>query len=63
MEVFNIISGICSIIGLAVTIFATSKVVKISQHISSKQNAIEKNKMRDNNTIVGGNFNGTPHKR
>lgn len=63
MEVFNVISGVCSIVGLALAIFATSKVVKISKHISLKENTIEKNKMKDNNTIVGGNFNGTLHKK
>ena len=34
MEVFNIISGVCSIVGLAVSFFTASKVVKISQNIN-----------------------------
>ena len=54
MEVFNIISGICSIIGLALSIFATTKVIKIE-----KNNIIQKNKMTgNNNSIIGGNSNG-----
>lgn len=30
MEVFNIVSGICSIVGLLVSLFTASKVIKIS---------------------------------
>lgn len=35
MDLFNIISGVCSIVGLAVSLFTASKVVKISQNISA----------------------------
>lgn len=31
MELFNIISGVCSIAGLLVSVFTASKVIKISQ--------------------------------
>jgi len=31
MEVFNIISGVCSIVGLLVSLFTAGKVVKISK--------------------------------
>ncbi len=34
VEVFNIICGVCSIAGLLVSVFAASKVVKISQAIN-----------------------------
>ncbi len=34
MEVFNIISGVCSIIGLVVSLFTAGKVLKISQSIN-----------------------------
>ncbi len=34
MELFNIISGVCSIIGLAVSLFTASKIIKISQSIN-----------------------------
>lgn len=34
MEVFNIICGVCSIVGLLVSIFTASKVLKISQTIN-----------------------------
>ena len=34
MEVFNIISGVCSIVGLAVSLFTASKVVKMIQNIN-----------------------------
>lgn len=33
MELFNIISGVCSIIGLAVSLFTASKVIKMSFEI------------------------------
>lgn len=31
MEIFNIICGICSIVGLLVSLFTASKVIKISK--------------------------------
>ncbi len=34
MELFNIISGVCSIVGLAVSLFTAGKVIKISQSIN-----------------------------
>lgn len=34
MEAFNIISGVCSIVGLAVSLFTASKVVKMIQSIN-----------------------------
>lgn len=33
MEVFNIISGICSIAGLMVSVFTAGKVIKVSNKI------------------------------
>ncbi|WP_053957461.1 hypothetical protein [Inediibacterium massiliense] len=62
MKIFNFISGMCSIVSLAASIFAVSKVVKINQQISTKENIIQKNKMHDRNIIIGGNFDGTRHK-
>ncbi|MBB6214543.1 hypothetical protein HNQ80_000626 [Anaerosolibacter carboniphilus] len=62
MEVFNFISGLCSIVGLGVSIFAASKVIKIHQQISTKETIIHKNKMRDGNTVIGGDFYGSQHK-
>ena len=35
MELFNIICGVCSIVGLLVSIFTASKVVKIAQTFNS----------------------------
>lgn len=35
MEVFNVISGVCSIVGLSVSLFTASKVIKITQNINS----------------------------
>ncbi len=35
MDLFNIISGACSIAGLLVSLFTASKVVKISQTVNS----------------------------
>lgn len=34
MEIFNVVSGVCSIVGLAVSLFTVSKVVKISQNLN-----------------------------
>lgn len=55
MNLFNIVSGICSIFGLLLTIFATSKVIKIEKQISCNT-TISKNKMKDGNVILGGNI-------
>lgn len=35
MDMFNIICGVCSIVGLLVSIFTAGKVVKISQIVNS----------------------------
>lgn len=58
MEAFNIIAGICSIIGLALSIFATAKVIKLEKKVQVNGNIIQSNKMNDNNTVIGGNSNG-----
>lgn len=50
MDIFNIICGVCSVLGLLVSLFTASKVVKISQTIncgnqddhSVTKNSIEK---------------------
>lgn len=34
MDIFNVICGVCSIVGLAVSLFTASKVVKISQNLN-----------------------------
>lgn len=34
MDIFNIICGVCSIVGLLVSIFTVSKVIKISQNLN-----------------------------
>lgn len=63
MEVFNIIAGICSIIGLGVSIFTASTVIKIKKNVlvnsnnktnKISKNKIIKNKIGDGNNIVGG---------
>lgn len=38
MELFNIICGVCSIIGLLVSLFTASKVLNISQTLNSNNN-------------------------
>lgn len=35
MDLFNIICGVCSIVGLLVSVFTASKVVKISRTVNS----------------------------
>lgn len=34
MDLFNIICGVCSIVGLAVSLFTAGKVIKISQTLN-----------------------------
>lgn len=55
MELFTIISGTCSIVGLFISIFVATKVYKLSIRIDNSN----KNKMKhivigEGGTIVGG---------
>ncbi len=34
MDIFNIICGVCSIVGLLVSLFTASKVIKITQNLN-----------------------------
>ena len=56
MDVFNIISGVCSIVGQAVSLFTASKVVKITQNINSGN-------MDDHSKVInqgkGNTYNGS----
>lgn len=53
VELFNIISGVCSILGFLISIFVASKVVKISIDNSNK-NEIKNIDMGNDGTIIGG---------
>lgn len=55
MEVFNIICGVCSVVGLLVSLFTASKVVKISQNISLNN---KKDRSKTKNNIKGSSFGG-----
>lgn len=57
MEIFNILSGICSIVGLVLSIFATIKVIKLDKSINLKHIVNNKNITNEGN-YVGGNLNG-----
>lgn len=57
MNLFNIICGICSVIGLFVSIFTASKVVKITQIINCN-NKIDHSKVvnkNEKNIVYGSN--------
>ncbi len=36
MELFNIICGVCSVLGLAVSVFGASKVIKKVKHVNKR---------------------------
>lgn len=58
MEYFNIISGVCSIIGLLVSIFVASKVIKITSNDNSKTKVKQsENKLGDNSIMSGRDTN------
>lgn len=65
MELFNIISGVCSIAGLLVSIFTAAKVIKITQSISygdkdDRSRVVNKNKKSTfHGSYVGRDINGT----
>ncbi len=56
MELFNIICGVCSVLGLAVSVFAASKVIKKVRHVN-KHNT---NNLKGVN--IGGDFVGRDKK-
>lgn len=64
MGLFNIISGVCSIVGLLVSLFTASKVIKISHNLNignnSKKSTIKTvmRKSEVHGDVVGGNKNG-----
>lgn len=35
MDIFNVICGVCSVLGLLVSLFTASKVIKITQNINN----------------------------
>ena len=59
MDIFNVICGVCSIIGLLVSLFTASKVIKISQTVNCNNaddhsNIINKGKSNTyNGSFVG----------
>lgn len=59
MELFNIISGVCSIIGLLLSIFAVTRVVKISNKIkmNNKSNETKKQSATGKNINLAGRDN------
>lgn len=64
MDVFNIISGVCSIVGLLVSLFTASKVIKITQTINcgnkSKESQVNTkvSKSEVHGDVVGRDKNG-----
>lgn len=65
MDLFNIICGVCSVVGVLVSIFTAGKVVKISQMVNSgnvddHSKVVNKNKQSTyNGSYVGrDNING-----
>ncbi len=66
MDIFNVVCGACSVVGLLVSVFTASKVIKISQIINNgnkddHSNVVNKNsKSTFNETYVGrDSINGT----
>lgn len=65
MEIFNVICGVCSIVGLVVSLFTASKVVKISQNINCgnrddhSKNVNKVSKSTIHGSYVGRDMNGT----
>lgn len=63
MDLFNIICGVCSIVGLAVSLFTAGKVIKVSQTINcgnkSKSSTVRTkiNKSEIQGDVVGGDKN------
>ncbi|MCT4687020.1 hypothetical protein [Vallitalea sp.] len=55
MEKFNLISGICSILGLIISIFTASKVIKVSKNIDNK--VIQKRNKLNGSNMAGRDVN------
>lgn len=59
MEVFNIICGVCSIVGVLVSVFMASKVIKISQTLNCGNNDDRsKNSAKVSKSTIHGDFVG-----
>lgn len=61
MDVFNVISGGCSILGLLISLFTLNKVIKIynkSNDKSKTKSKINDNSLGDNCQIAGRDING-----
>lgn len=65
MDIFNVVCGVCSIVGLAVSLFTANKVYKISQIVNCNNtddhsNVINKGKGNTyNGPSAGRDLNGT----
>lgn len=69
MYMFNIICGVCSVLGLLVSLFTASQVINIKNNFNVA-NKKEKNKINNNNrnstfygSYTGGNNNGTENNK
>lgn len=56
MNIFNVVSGVCSIVGLAVSLFTAGKVIKITQSINSGNKDINSKVI---NKGKGNTYNGS----
>lgn len=59
MDLFNIICGVCSIVGLLVSVFTAGKVIKISQTINcGNKDERSKNSTKISGSTIYGDFVG-----
>jgi hypothetical protein len=56
MQIFEVVSGIASILSLIITVFVASQVIKIKINISSKTD-VKQSAKGDSNVQIGGNNN------
>jgi hypothetical protein len=56
MQIFEVVSGIASILSLIITIFVASQVIKININVSSKTN-VKQSVKGGSNVQIGGNSN------
>lgn len=65
MDIFNVVCGVCSVVGLLVSVFTASKVIKITHTINSgnvydHSNVINKGRGNTyNGSYAGRDMNGT----
>ena len=62
MEIFNIVSGVCSILGLFISLYTDNKVYKITTSNRTNYKVKQNNNQATNSNIAGRDINDPANK-